>query len=131
MAAGLPDPERLARLTALSRSINGKNAPPPIDAPVVLNGEGQVLLPVPDHAAPAVIDNRGLGVLFERKQVWVTLHAGMTLQWAPVPERDGLLIEFRGGEPDGDADRDAVAVFLTRAGLHALVADLTAIEARL
>ncbi len=117
------DPTRIAALGRLSAEINGSHAPPPIRHPVVVTSNGFVTLPVPDHVA--------LGFVREGKYVSSELHAGMTLQWAPMVEAGGLLVEFRGGAPDGDENRDAVAVFLTRKGLAGLIADLQAIDAAL
>lgn len=132
MTDGFPfSPERLAALGRLSETINAASAPPPIPFPVVVTSDGRVTLPVPDADPPATADNRSLEALFEHKMVSAELHAGMTLQWAPMEPQGGLLIEFRGGAPDGDECRDAVACFLTRRGLKALIADLAAIEAAL
>lgn len=125
------DPAKLAALGRLSAKINGTHAPPPIPGPIVIDEDGRVRLPVPDHDAPRVIDNRSFAELVERKYVSAELHAGLTLQWAPMAEAGGLVIEFRGGEPDGDENRDAVAVFLTRKGLAGLARDLQAIVASL
>ena len=109
-------PERLAGLARLSAEINGRNAPPPITGGVEVV-DGRVGLPVPDHAA--------LGFAVERKRISAELHAGLTLQWAPLP--GGSVVEFRGGSPDGDENRDACAVFLTERGLRGLATDLVAI----
>ena len=122
MTGPFPSPERLAALGALSAEINGRAAPTPIAPPVLVDGDGHVLLPVPHHDAP-------IGA--HQAHVWARLHHGLTLQWAPLPEQGGVLLEFRGGSPDGDVDRDAAAVFLTRRGVRGLIADLQAIEARL
>lgn len=118
-------PERLAALSRLSREINGRNAPTPISDPVVLHN-GRVTLPVPDHAASETFDPRGRR-LFEQKLVNVEMHLGLTMQWASMAAQGGALIEFRGGEPDGVENRDAVAVFLTARGLRGLADDLRAI----
>lgn len=108
--------ERMAALRALSDRINGQHAPPPITDPVLVNDHGHVLLPVPGaHDA----------------HVWAYLHLGLTLQWAPVAERGGLRIEFRGGSPDSELDRDSAAVFLTLRGLGDLIADLQAIRSQI
>ena len=117
-----PTTERLAALSALAAEINGRGAPTPIAAPVLVDEAGRVLLPVPDHDASATAP---------QPHVWCKLHHGLTLQWAPLPEQGDVLLEFRGGSPDGDADRDAAAVYLTRRGLRGLISDLQAIEAHL
>lgn len=117
-------PERLAALTRLSREINAAAAPPPITGGVEVAG-GRVSLPVPDHDPTVVIaGNRGR-ILREAKRISAQLHAGLTLQWAPLP--GGAVVEFRGGSPDGDENRDACACFLTADGLRALARDLSAI----
>jgi hypothetical protein len=108
--------ERLAALARLSAEINATAAPPPIAGGVEVV-DGRVSLPVPDHVA--------LGFLREGKRISAELHAGLTLQWAPV--EGGAVVEFRGGSPDGDEERDACACFLTVRGLRALAADCTAI----
>lgn len=132
MTDGFPfSPDRIAALGRLAATINAAAAPPPIAVPVVIDEAGRVTLPVPDFDPPVTTDNRTLETMFEYKMVTAQLHAGMTLQWAPIETQGGLLIEFRGGQPDGDETRDAVACFLTRRGLKALIADLTAIEASL
>lgn len=110
------DPERLTALGRLSQEINGRHAPPPIAQPVMIEEDGHIWLPIAGSDGSIVS---------------VELHAGMTLQWAPMPPQDGLVVEFRGGEPDGAEWRDAVAVFLTQRGLRALIADLQAIDAQL
>ena len=125
------DPQRLAALGRLARSINAESAPPPISEPVVITEDGRVRLPVPDAAELEAADVMIVGNLFERKYVSAELHAGMTLQWAPLAPVDGLLVEFRGGAPDGDECRDAVAVCLSREGLRRLICDLQAIESAL
>ena len=122
-------PDRLAKLSRLSAEINARSAPPPIDEPIMLDAHGRVLLPVPNHPATQPDFVRSLQAMFERKKVWCQLHAGMTLQWAPMLEAGGMLLEVRGGAPDGDETRDGVAVFLTPAGLDGLIADLQAIAA--
>jgi hypothetical protein len=115
-------PERLAALSALSAEINGTHAPPPIAAGVIVE-DGWVSLPVPDHRV-SVLDAI-LSPPAERLIVRAQLHAGLTLQWAPLP--GGSVVEFRGGSPDGKPDRDACACFLTAKGLRGLAADLNAI----
>lgn len=121
------DPERLAALGRLSAEINAQSAPPPIDEPIMLDAHGRVLLPVPNHPAAQPDFVRSLQAMFERKKVWCQLHAGMTLQWAPMLEAGGMLLEVRGGAPDGDENRDGVAAFLTPTGLRGLISDLQAI----
>jgi len=69
--------------------------------------------------------------MFETKKVWCQLHAGMTLQWAPMLEAGGMLLEVRGGAPDGDETRDGAAVFLTFDGLAGFICDLQAIAVSL
>lgn len=126
--SGIPfSPEKLAALARLSAEINAIGAPPPMSDPVVVDEEGMVALPVPDHDRQLSVDNHAMAAVFEQKWIRATLHAGLTLQWAPMIEAGGVLVEFRGGEPDGDQCRDAVAVFLTGAGLTGLARDLQAI----
>ena len=123
--------ERIAALSRLASAINGEHAPPPIAEPVIITEDGRVILPVPDFDPPIVVDERCTAARRLVRHISAELHAGLTLQWAPMHGQDGLLIEFRGGAPDGDAERDAVAVFLTRRGLQMMIADLQAIAARL
>lgn len=119
--------ERLAALSRLSAEINAQSAPPPIAEPVLIDEAGMVRLPVPHFDPPLVVDLRGRGVTApEPRYVSAELHAGLTLRWAPMP--GGVLIAFRGGAPDGDETRDAVAVFLTERGIGGLIADLQAIH---
>lgn len=128
----IPSPEQLARLSAVADEINGGGAPIPLTEPVLLNSDGFVLLPVPHHDAPIVVDARLTSARrMAPAKVWRELHAGMTLQWSPMPEHGGLLLAWRGGNPDGDRGRDTVASFLTRRGLRAMIADLQAIDAQL
>lgn len=110
------DPARIAALGRLADEINGQHAPPPIAAPVLLDSHGRVLLPVP------ALDDR-----FH----WATVDAGLTLQWAPCPEQDGMLIVLWGGEPGRPPVVDPIAAFLTAKGLRALITDLQAIDAAL
>lgn len=124
-------PERITALSRLSAEINAQSAPPPISDPVLVDDNGWVLLPVPNHPATQPDVVRSLQAMFEQKQVWCQLHAGMTLQWAPMLEVGGMLLEVRGGAPDGVEARDGVAVFLTLAGLAGFIRDLQAIAASL
>lgn len=120
--------ERLAALSRLSAEINAASAPPQIQHPVVVDESGRVTLPVPHHDAPITMDLRGRGAdRPEPRFVSAELHAGLTLQWAPM--QGGALVEFRGGAPDGEAQRDAAVVFLTERGLDGLITDLQAIVA--
>jgi len=125
------DPVRLAQLSRLSAEINGTHAPPPIAFAITVTDDGRVTLPVPDHSRRASGESGSIDQLIELTLVSCQLHAGMTLQWAPMVAQSGLLIEFRGGPPDGDETRDAVAVFMTRNGLGGLIRDLQAIDAAL
>lgn len=125
------DPERLASLARLSAQINAQSAPTPLAVPVLLDEDGRVLLPVPDNPDSHPDFIRSMMSLLQTTEVWCQLHAGMTLQWAPMVEAGGMLLAMRGGTPDGDAHRDGVAVFLTSTGLDGLIRDLQAIAASL
>jgi len=72
-------PERLAKLSQLSAKINAQAAPTPLSAPVLLDADGRVLLPVPDHPEAHRNFIRSMMSLFQTKQVWRQLHAGMSL----------------------------------------------------
>lgn len=125
------DPARLAALGRLAAKINAASAPPPITEPVIVNEHGWATIPVPHHDAPIVADLPLRGARRLVRHVSAQVHAGLTLQWVPVPEQDGLLLSLWGGSPDGDADKDAVLAFVTRRGLKAIIADLQAIAATL
>lgn len=107
---------------ALQRIEDG-NAPLPIRSPIVMTDDGRVMLPVPDVRSSTSAD--------DIRHVSSELHAGCTIQWAPMLEAGGVLVEFRGGLPDGDADRDAVSVFFSLHALTELVTDLAFISTAL
>lgn len=109
------DPERIAALGRLADAINGQHAPRPLDQPVLIDEEGDVLLPVPG----------------QDEHYWVPLAVGLTLQWAPCPEQGGLMLGLWPGAAWEDAARGPIAVSLTPKGLRALITDLQAIDAAL
>lgn len=115
-------PGQIAALARLSVQINGRHAPEPIAGGVEIV-DGRVRLPVPDYGKGDLGFIASL--LREPRYIRAQLHAGLTLQWAPLPQ--GAMVEFRGGPPDGDASRDACACFLTPSGLRGLAADLVLI----
>ena len=110
------DPARLAALSRLADEINGSSAPRPIDTPVLLDEDGDVLLPVPGH---------------DTEHFWVPLAAGLTLQWAPCSEQGGLMLALWPGAALLESEMNPIAVFLTTNGQRALITDLQAISARL
>lgn len=122
------DPAQLARLGKLADEINGANAPPPFSLGEV-DGHGMIAVPVPDAHAPVIIDSRTGAIGRELTQVKVTLHPGLLLSWAPAPLEGGVVLSLQGGPPNGVADKDGVAAFLTKRGLQGLIRDLQAIDA--
>lgn len=109
---GFPSPEKLARLTALSRQTNGAGAQPPISNPIEVSQQGYVYGVVPGDAAG---------------DIGVYLHSGIRVGWAPMPEKGGLILSIWGGlEPETSCE-EGVATFVTPEGLRRLAADLTAI----
>ncbi len=111
------DPARIAALGRLADQINGQHAPPPINRPVLIDEDGEVLLPVPGHA--------------DDQYLYIPLEAGLTLQWAPCSEQGGLMLALWPGTAFLDNGLSPIAVFLTRKGLRAFITDLQAIDARL
>lgn len=115
---GFPfDPEKLARLAALSRSLAAAGAPPPIDAPVVVDEGGYIWMPAPGDADEAIGHY---------------VYPGLRLGWIPVPEQGGIILWQLGG-PDCEEgfEEDGLATFLTRDGFRRYIADLQAIDAQL
>jgi hypothetical protein len=110
------DPARIAALGRLADQINGQHAPPPLDNPVLIDDDGNVLLPVPGQ------DDRA---------IWMPIEAGLTLQWAPCAEQGGLMLGLWPGAAFLQGKLLPIAVFLTPKGLRALITDLQAIDAAL
>lgn len=111
------DPERIVALGRLAAQINGAHAPAPLDHPVLVDEDGEVLLPVPGHP--------------DDSHLWVPLEAGLTLQWAPCPEQGGLMLALWPGAAFLNNGLSPIAVFLTADGLRTLINDFQAIHARL
>lgn len=114
-------PERLAGLAKLAAASRAMGAPPPFSNPIVIDEQGFAW--VPDPVAFPHCSDEAIGCY---------VHAGVMLGWAPMslPAHDGVLLTVFGG-PRADAleIEDAVAAFVTRDGLKALIADLEAIAA--
>lgn len=55
------------------------------------------------------------------------LSQGLGLAWVPCAEVAGVLLVLWGGNPDDPTD-EAIAVTLSRAGMRALIRDLTSID---
>lgn len=109
---GFPSPEELARLTALSRQINGAGTQPPISHPVEVSQQGYVYGVVPGDAAG---------------DIGVYLHSGVRVGWTPMPEKGGLILSVWGGLESETSCEEGVAAFVTAEGLRRLAADLRAI----
>ena len=110
--SGFPSPEKLARLSAISRQLNGAGAQPPIANPIE-DEDGYVYGAMPGDQAG---------------DVGAYLHSGVRFGWAPFPEKGGLLISIWGGlEPESGFEEEGVAAFMTADGLRRLAADLRAI----
>ena len=110
--SGFPSAEKLARLTTISRQLNGAGAQPPISHPIE-EEDGYVYGLVPG-------DKTG--------DVGVYLHSGIRFGWTPLPEKGGLLMSIWGGlEPEVGFEEEGLAAFITADGLRRLAADLRAI----
>lgn len=110
---GLPTPEKLAELTALSRALNAVGAPHAVTLPVVLGEHGYVFGLCPD-------DKDGT--------IGAYLHSGLRVAWAPMPIQNGLLLSIWGGlGPEPGYEEEGVTAFMTRDGLRRFAADLVAI----
>jgi len=105
------DPEKLARLAALSRQLAAAGAPPAFSFPIVIDEEGYAYGVCPDDETAGSY-----------------LHAGMRVGWAPMPLQDGVLVSMWGGlQPETGFEEEGVTAFFTRDGLRRLAADLQAI----
>lgn len=113
------DPARLAALAALSEKSRALGAPPAFSTPVTLTDDGYIWIPNPDPENQDPEDTVGC-----------YLHGGVRIGWAPLPEKDGLVLTVWGGfRADDGHEEEGVAVFMTRGGLKALIQDLEAIHA--
>lgn len=113
--SGFPSPERLARLTTISRQLNGNGAQLPIAQPIE-EKDGYVYGVVPG-------DKTG--------DVGVYLHSGLRFGWKPMPDKGGLLISLWGGlEAEAGFEEEGLAAFVTADGLRRLAADLRSIADR-
>ncbi|MDQ2736993.1 MAG: hypothetical protein M3Y55_18835 [Pseudomonadota bacterium] len=111
------DPERLADLTASSRTHTGSVPFAPIGTPVVVDERGYAWLPGP----------YGSGC-----KIGSYVHAGVRMGWTPVPELHGLLLIQLGGRASDSAfEEEGLTAFLTRDGLRRLIVDLQSIDAQL
>ncbi len=112
---GFPSPEKLARLTAISRQLFGTGVQPPIAGTIEEEG-GYVYGVAPDGDAEA------------RSRIGVYLHSGVRFGWAPLPDKGGVLISIWGGlEPDPGFEEEGVTAFITPDGLRRMAADMRAI----
>ncbi|MGN6270904.1 MAG: hypothetical protein ACTHM0_13550 [Sphingomonas sp.] len=108
-------PEKLAALTAFSRSVNALGAPPPIAVPAAVDERGYIWTPNPADAGEAIGSY---------------VHAGVRLGWIDAPELGGvILIQWGGQGAEPGFEEEGITTFMTRDGLGRYIADLQAILA--
>lgn len=113
--SGFPSAEKLARLTMISRQLNGTGAQPPISN-AIEEKDGYIYGLVPNDEAGAI---------------GAYLHSGVRVGWAPFPDQAGLVLSVWGGlQPEAGFEEEGVAIFMTPDGLRRLAADLRAIADR-
>ena len=108
------DPEKLARLATLSRTLGAHTPLAPIAAPIVVDEQGYAWIPAPGGGD---------------EEIGSYVHAGLRMGWAPMPEQGGILLTQWGGlGPEPDFEEEGVTAFMTREGLRRFIADLQTID---